>query len=222
MKSVTLSYHKKDIYLIGVGNYTEVIIELAQECGYHVKGLFHYNSSRNGDVILGIPILCSFQQLISNTNIERVHFAVTVGDNVKRNEIATIIRNKLGYTPNLIHPLSKISTSAILGTGCFTHAFSCIWTKATLEDDIILGPNSLVSHHSSIGNACYITSHSIIGSYVHIGTNTFIGLNATILPNITIGDNCIIGAKSNVTKSIDAHTIVKGNPAKKINSKNEN
>ncbi|HAB26481.1 MAG TPA: acetyltransferase, partial [Xanthomarina gelatinilytica] len=34
---------KKDIYLIGVGNYTEVIIELAQDCGFNIKGLYHYN-----------------------------------------------------------------------------------------------------------------------------------------------------------------------------------
>lgn len=204
----------KEIFLIGVGNLTEVIIELAQDCGFIVKGLYHYDSSRDGELVLDIPILSSFDSLINKQNIENINFAVTVGENIKRNEIATIIRTKKGKTPNLIHPSSYISNSAKIGTGTFIHAFSYIWTKAIIGDDCSLSPNSLVSHHSQINDACYITSFSIIGSYNKIGIGTFVGLNSVTLPNITIGNYSFIGAKSNVTKNFPKNSILLGNPAK--------
>lgn len=36
----------KDIYILGVGHNTGVYIDLAQSCGYNVKGLYHYNNER--------------------------------------------------------------------------------------------------------------------------------------------------------------------------------
>ena len=47
-----------------------------------------------------------------------------------------------------------------------------------------------------------------------VGRNVRIGSNATILPDIYIGDHAIIGAGAVVTKSVPAHNIVYGNPAK--------
>ena len=209
----------KEIYLIGVGNYTEVIIELAQECGFFIKGLYHYNDTRNGEVILGIPILSSFDSILSTDEIKGKNFAVAVGDNNKRSKIAKIIREQKGNTPSLIHPLSKKSTSTEIGVGCFIHAYSNLWTKSKIGNDCIISPSALISHHSTIMDNCFITSFSIIGSYSTIGFNTFVGLNSVILPKINIGNNCYIGAKSNVTKSLTDNLTVIGNPAKRINEK---
>lgn len=210
-----------DIYLIGVGNYTEVIIELAQECGYNVIGLYHYNSSRNGEIVMDIPILSSFETLLATKDIKNINFAVTVGENLKRGEIASLIRKNGGKTPSLVHPLSKVAISSKFDTGCFIHAFSNLWTKASLGSDCIIGPYALISHHASIKDSCYVSSSSIVGSYTLVGKNTFVGLNSIILPALRIGENCFIGAKSNVTKSFVSNSKVKGNPAKQIKPSNE-
>ena len=51
---------------------------------------------------------------------------------------------------------------------------------------------------------------------VRIGNNVWIGENCCICPGVTIGDNSIIGAFSNVVKSIPPYSMAVGNPARVI------
>lgn len=55
---------------------------------------------------------------------------------------------------------------------------------------------------------------------VIIGENVWIGESVCILPGVTIGDGAVIGALSNVTKSIPAYSIAVGNPARVIKQYN--
>ena len=51
---------------------------------------------------------------------------------------------------------------------------------------------------------------------VRIGNNVWIGENCCICPGVTIGDHCVIGAFSNVVKSIPPYSMAVGNPARVI------
>lgn len=62
--------------------------------------------------------------------------------------------------------------------------------------------------------------YSKVGKVI-ISNNVFIGANTTILPGISIGDSAIVGAGSVVTKSIPAHEVWAGNPARRICSLDE-
>lgn len=48
----------------------------------------------------------------------------------------------------------------------------------------------------------------------------WIGANTILLPGVTIGRNDVVGAGSVVTKSIPAHTLVVGNPARIVQELN--
>ncbi|HLT32238.1 MAG TPA: hypothetical protein VKZ98_00480 [Aquaticitalea sp.] len=204
---------KHEIFLIGVGNYTEVVIELAKDCRFDVKGLYHYDSTRTGESVLGIEILGSMEELY-NGDISDRNFAVTMGNNRLRNDIATKLRSLGGKTPNLIHPRAFVSPSAILGQGCFIHLNSKISTNCKLGNDCIIDFNSLVAHHASLDDACYLSSIAMVGSYCTIGKRVLFGMNALILPlKLTLGDDCVVGGKANVTKSFPSNCLLVGNPA---------
>lgn len=206
----------KDIYLIGVGNYTEVIIELARDCGYVVKGLYHYDGSRTGDNVLGVEILGSTQELYVQ-DISTRCFAVTMGDNKLRSQIATKIRTLGGTTPNLIHPGAAVSPSAAIGQGCFIHLDAKISTNCVLGNDCVIDFNGLVGHHATLGDACYMSSLAMVGSYCTIGKRVLFGMNSLILPlGLTLGDDCIVGGKANVTKSFPSNCLLVGNPARNV------
>ena len=51
---------------------------------------------------------------------------------------------------------------------------------------------------------------------IHLERNVWIGFDACVLPGVTIGEGSIVGAKSVVTESVPAFTVVAGNPARVI------
>ena len=51
---------------------------------------------------------------------------------------------------------------------------------------------------------------------VIIGNDVWIGEGATIMAGVSIGNGAVIGAKSVVTKDVEAYSIIAGNPAKFI------
>ena len=53
----------REIYVLGVGHNTSVYLELVETCGYTIKGLYHYNDERVGELDHGYPILGSFNDL---------------------------------------------------------------------------------------------------------------------------------------------------------------
>lgn len=56
---------------------------------------------------------------------------------------------------------------------------------------------------------------------ITIGKNCWIGAKVTVLAGVDIGNNCVIGAGSVVTKSIPNNSVVVGNPARIIKSKDK-
>lgn len=85
-----------------------------------------------------------------------------------------------------------------------------------LGDRVSIGPGCifiLVSHP----NASMIRdSISHDKPEIHIDDDAWIGAGTIILPGVAIGKGAIVGAGSVVTKDVEAHSVVAGNPAKVI------
>ena len=72
----------KEICILGVGHNTPVYIDLAEACGYNIKGLYHYQEGRTGEIDHGYEILGSFEDLWSLPSLEGMSFALSQGDNM--------------------------------------------------------------------------------------------------------------------------------------------
>ena len=88
----------------------------------------------------------------------------------------------------------------------------------TIGDDVLIGPYVIVhtSNHNVPARNKKIRGSGHSQKPVKIGNDVWIGANAVILPGVTIGDGAVIGAGSIVTKDVEPHSIVAGNPAMKI------
>jgi acetyltransferase-like isoleucine patch superfamily enzyme len=125
-----------------------------------------------------------------NYDLEKTKKSLIIGDNVEINDFVHISAYEKIEIGNDVLLASKIYISD-LNHGNFNHNF---------QYDVT------VPHGKQ-----KISSKSII-----IEDNVWIGESVCVLGGVTIGRGSIIGAMSNVTKSIPAYSIAVGNPAKII------
>ena len=105
---------------------------------------------------------------------------------------------------------------------------SGIGVGAKLGPRVIIGDNVLMGEEVLFltQNHAYRDAQRLIGSQgdleaegIVIGDDVWIGTRAILLPGIVIGTGAVIGAGSVVTKDVEPYTVVAGNPARVIRSR---
>ncbi len=106
-----------------------------------------------------------------------------------------------------------VSPDVILGRNVKVQNNVSIYTGVICEDDVFLGPSmvftNIINPRSSI-----VRKGEYIKTLVKKGAT--IGANATIICGISIGSYSFIGAGTVVTKDVQPHSLVIGNPGKHI------
>ena len=88
----------------------------------------------------------------------------------------------------------------------------------SIGNNVTLAPEVYLLAHDA--STKYDLGYTKIGR-IEIKDNVFIGARALIMPGVTVGKSSIIAAGAVVTKDVPSNSVVAGNPAKVICSKNE-
>lgn len=108
-----------------------------------------------------------------------------------------------------------------VGDDVYIGGFSQIHSMHTLE----IGEGSVLSEHVYISDTAHglnplagpIMAQPLESKGpVRIGRHVFIGFGASLLPGVTLGDYCVVGARSVVTRSFPAYSMVAGMPARLV------
>ncbi len=90
-----------------------------------------------------------------------------------------------------------------------------VWDGVTLEDDVFVGAGTaFINDRKPRSNR----RDAWVLEKVLVKKGASIGANATIMCGVTIGEYSTVGAGAVVTKDVEPHTTVVGNPARKIKS----
>jgi UDP-2-acetamido-3-amino-2,3-dideoxy-glucuronate N-acetyltransferase len=104
-----------------------------------------------------------------------------------------------------------VDTTAVIGEDCKVQNFVSIYAGVTLENEVFVGPSAVFT------NDRYprATGHwDLVPTLVRRGAS--VGANATILCGVTIGEWSAVGAGAVVTRDVDPHRLVVGNPAQPV------
>jgi acetyltransferase-like isoleucine patch superfamily enzyme len=105
----------------------------------------------------------------------------------------------------------RIGDRALINSGALVHAAS----------DMQIGSDFRMASFAAIVDT---DSHEVVPGQgvrvarIVIGDGVWIGRGAIILPGVHIGDGAVVGAGSIVTRSVDAYSVVAGNPARRLRS----
>lgn len=85
-----------------------------------------------------------------------------------------------------------------------------LYKGVTVEDDVFLGPH--VAFTNDFRPRAFTKEFEVVDTAVRKGAS--VGANSTIICGIEIGEYAMVGAGSVVTKDVEPHLLVYGNPAK--------
>lgn len=103
-----------------------------------------------------------------------------------------------------------IDTEVKIGNNCKIQNSVSVYHGVTIEDDVFVGPNACFTN-DKVPRA-FDLEWEITPTWVKKGSS--IGANATIVCGITLGEYCMVAAGSVVTKNVEPHSLVMGNPAR--------
>lgn len=105
-----------------------------------------------------------------------------------------------------------IENDVVIGDRVTVKSGVYLWDGLTIEDDVFIGPCVAFCNDKRPRSKQYPDEY--MRTVIKKGAS--IGANATILPGIIIGECAMVGAGAVVTKNVEPHATVVGNPARKM------
>lgn len=137
---------------------------------------------------------------------------VMVGQRVKIYDFVNLYECEIGDDTQ-IGTFVEVQKNVKIGKKCRIQSHTFICEGVTIEDEVFIGHGVMFINDKkpSIENTLNKTWKL---EKVLIRKGAVIGTGAIILGGITVGEHAFIGAGAVVTKSVNANTIVIGNPAR--------
>ena len=102
-----------------------------------------------------------------------------------------------------------------LGNDCYISHYCYVQAKGkvTMEDNVIIGPMSVIATSKHIIENGVVTNKGISHPII-IGKGTWCGAHIVITSGVTMGNSVVVGAGAVVTKNVGSYETVVGVPAR--------
>ena len=112
--------------------------------------------------------------------------------------------------PSYAHPSAVVAHNVAVQPGTLIQELAAVSPFATLGANLILCVQSVVSHHTRVGDHCFFAPAACVAGASDIGERCFLGIGAIVRDRVRLGDGCVIGAGAVVMKDCPADSLVHG------------
>ncbi len=120
---------------------------------------------------------------------------------------------------SLVDPSSFVATSARIGLGCVIYPQCFVGAAARVGDFLFCLAGSVINHEDVIDDGVTITSAVTVAGNVHVEADCYLGQSCTIREMTRIGRGSLIGMGSVVLTDVAPNSIMIGNPARKLGTR---
>ncbi|AVL94852.1 acetyltransferase [Moumouvirus australiensis] len=208
-----------DIYIIGCGGNSKIVIDICLLNGYNIIGIFDDKfNSKQDNFYKNYKIIGKINDI---QNFPRINIVNSIGDNKIRLKIYNeLIHVELNWI-NCIHPNSYISPTVKIGKGNIICYGAVINSDAKIGNFNIVNTYALIEHDNIIGDFNHLAPRTTLCGGINIGNCNLLGASTSVIPGIKIGNNNIIGCMSAIIKNIKNNNLVVGVPGKIIRDLDE-
>ena len=176
---------------------------------------------------LQASLLSGKQEIIQTTNEVKKYYVhetayvdegAIIGDGTKIWHYSHICKGaKIGKNCNIGQNVF-IADGAILGDHCKVQNNVSIYAGVEAEDYVFFGPSCVLTNDINPRGM-----HAKGGHYIKtkLESGVTLGANCTIVCGNTLGKHCLIGSGAVICKDVEPHSIMVGNPGKKIGTIDE-
>jgi sugar O-acyltransferase (sialic acid O-acetyltransferase NeuD family) len=134
----------------------------------------------------------------------------------KRKEFIDSLNIPTERFATVIHPNASVSKLASIGFNTLIMAGVVVTSNAVIGNNVCILPNSVVHHDSIVGDYTLIGSGVVIAGGTHVKQNCYVGSRSSLINGISVGEFTLVGMGSNVVSSVEANSVIIGNPAKPL------
>lgn len=195
---------RRKLILIGGGGHAKACIDVIESCkDYKINGIIDL-ADKIGTNTLGYPIIGNDKDIEKYIR-QDYWFLVTIGhikNAIPRENAYKNVITSGGKLATIISPLAYVSKHATVKEGSIIMHGAKVNAASHVGANCIVNTNADIEHDTFIDNNTHISTHSVINGGCRIGNRVFIGSCSVVTQNVHICDDVIIGAGTNIHKSI--------------------
>lgn len=161
----------------------------------------------------GHPVLGSAEAMADL--LARYPDAMLVADN----EFPKTVPVPADRRTTLIDPSCCIHPTARIGKGCAIFPQCFVGLNAVIGDGVFILSGCAINHDAILEDGVVAASHVTLAGHVHVEAGAYLGQACSVRQSLRIGRHALIGMGAVVVKHVEPDSVMAGNPARKLKSR---
>jgi sugar O-acyltransferase (sialic acid O-acetyltransferase NeuD family) len=202
-----------NLLILGTGVHAAEMVEIVErvnriEKTWNLQGCVCAEGDEAPDALNGCPVLTPNDVIETYPTAYRVpaYGWPRLGD-IPRHHLVS-----------LIDPTVFVSRTARIGVGCVVYPHCYIGAYAHVGDFLFCLSGSVINHDVVLEDRVTLASGATLAGFVHVEADCYLGQSCTCRQQLRIGAGSLIGMGSVVVKDVPPHSVMAGNPARKLRS----